>query len=55
MNPFDRPLAGSYKNVLLVEALLEMWEQYIGRRVPKRKYETCNCFKYYGNHIYSHN
>jgi hypothetical protein len=34
MNPFDRPLAGSYKNVL-VEALRNV-EQYISRRVPKR-------------------
>jgi hypothetical protein len=44
MNPFDRPLAGSYKNVL-VEALRNVGNNI--EPVPKRKYRNLQLFPYY--------
>jgi hypothetical protein len=47
MNPFDRPLAGSYKNVL-VEALRNVGNNTLADEFQNGS-KTCNCFKYYGN------
>jgi hypothetical protein len=42
MNPFDRPLAGSYKNVL-VEALRNVGNT-LADEFQNGSKETCNCF-----------